>query len=318
MIISCGEALIDFVPAHTEGGDAAYVPAVGGSPYNIAITMGRLGAPAGFLGGISTDFFGDQLIAGLRHSQVDTTLVRRLDRPSTLAFVSLGDGEPQYVFYDREAAHRFWDPPPGFILPEAVRALHFGSISLFGEPGADRFAALMAQQKGRRLLSLDPNIRPGMIEAEGPYRQRLEAMLRLADVIKVSAADLDWLAPGRTHESIAADWLRQGTALVVVTLGGEGAAAFRSGGSLRCPAEPVSVVDTVGAGDTFMGGLLAAMARIDCLNASALAALPDEVLRALIGVAIQAAGITCGRRGANPPWSDELPALQRLAPGPTA
>src|ERR1035441_6173963 len=147
MIVSCGEALIDFVPARTTAGEGAYVARPGGSPFNVAVTVGRLGYPAGFLGSVSSDFFGGQLLAALHKSNVDARYVSRLDRPSTLAFVNLESVEPEYTFYDSEAAHRFW--APGGEIARDVTLLHFGSLSLIDEPAADHFAQLIVCTKGR-------------------------------------------------------------------------------------------------------------------------------------------------------------------------
>lgn len=304
MIVSCGEALIDFVPATTNDGRPAYVPCVGGSPFNIAVAIGRLGVPAGFLGGVSSDFFGDDLVAALEASGVDTRYVLRLDRPSTLAFVSLGSGEPEYVFYDAEAAHRFWEPAEA-LAPD-VTMLHFGSIALLGAPAADRFEELMQRNKGRRILAFDPNIRPSVIVDEAAYRERLRRMLALADVVKISAADLAWLAPDAAPDDVADAWLAGGASLVVVTLGPDGALAHTARGPVRYPGTPVAVVDTVGAGDSFMGALLAALARLGVERTAQLEALDAEATMTAIGFATRASAITCSRRGADPPWAREL------------
>ncbi len=304
MIVSCGEALIDFVPATTADGRSAYVPCVGGSPFNIAVGIGRLGVPAAFLGGVSNDFFGDALVAALRTSNVDTRYVRRLGRPSMLAFVRLDAAEPEYVFYDAESAPRFWEAAEP--LRDDVTLLHLGSISLLGEPAARRLVALMAENKGRRLLSLDPNIRPSMIPDEAGYRARLRTVLDLADIVKISAADLAWLAPEVTPEAAAQAWLTRGTSLVVVTLGPAGAVAFARAGAVRCAGVPVAVVDTVGAGDSFMSALLAGLVRLGVERLDQLQNLGPESVATAVGFAARASAITCSRRGADPPWRNEI------------
>ncbi len=313
MIVSCGEALIDFVPATATDGRRAYVPCVGGSPFNIAVAIGRLGVPAGFLGGVSSDFFGDDLVVALEASGVDTRYVLRLERPSTLAFVSLGTGEPDYVFYDAEAAHRFWVPAQP--LAQDVTMLHFGSIALLGAPAADRFEALMRENKGRRVLALDPNIRPSVIVDEPAYRERLRAMLARADVIKISAADLSWLTPGADPHDVADAWVAAGASLVVVTLGADGALAHTRRGRIRYPGAPVAVVDTVGAGDSFMGALLAALAKLGVEGVAQLVSLDLEAFELAVGFATRASAITCSRRGADPPWARELEFRPRAQQG---
>jgi fructokinase len=306
MIISCGEALIDFVPVKTAEGFAAYRPLPGGSPFNVACALGRLGAPAGLMGALATDFFGDMLFAALRASRVDGRFITRLDRPTTLGFVSLEHEEPRYAFYDATAADREW-PGPQAPIPAEVSALHFGSISLLREPAATAYEALALAQTGRqRLISLDPNIRPGLVRDEAAYRARLDRMIAAAHLVKVSGADLDWIAPGRPLDDIAADWLARGPSLVVITRGVQGATAYRRSGRLTQPAEPVQVVDTVGAGDSFMAGLLAGLDERGVLTPTALGGAPDAALHHAMALAQRTASITCSRAGADAPWRREL------------
>jgi fructokinase len=306
MIVSCGEALIDFVPARTTAGEGAYVARPGGSPFNVAVTVGRLGYPAGFLGSVSSDFFGGQLLAALHKSNVDTRYVSRLDRPSTLAFVNLESVEPEYTFYDSEAAHRFW-APSGEIARD-VTILHFGSLSLIDEPAADHFAQLMVRQKGRCILTLDPNIRPTVVRGkEAAYRARLAAMLGLADVIKISGADLEWLDPLHAPAEIAAVWLAGGASIVVVTAGADGSTAYaRDGRTIRRAALPIELVDTVGAGDSFMGALLAGLDAAGATTPAELALIDDAAIEGALAFAAEVSAITCSRAGADPPWSDEV------------
>jgi fructokinase len=317
MIVSCGEALIDFVPARTAAGEGAYVARAGGSPFNVAVTIGRLGYPAGFLGSVSSDFFGGQLLAALRKSNVDTRYVSRLDRPSTLAFVNLESVEPEYTFYDSEAAHRYW-APRGEIARD-VTMLHFGSLSLIDEPAADHYAELMAREKGRRILTLDPNIRPTVVRGkEAAYRARLLTMLGLADVIKTSGADLEWFDPLHTPGEIAAAWSEGGAALVVITAGADGSTAYARGGRIiRRAALPITLVDTVGAGDSFMGALLAGLHSAGASEPAELARIDDAAVESVLAFAAEVSAITCSRAGADPPWSHEvsLPAWKSGAKG---
>ncbi|MGD0472774.1 MAG: carbohydrate kinase [Candidatus Velthaea sp.] len=306
MIVSCGEALIDFVPARTTTGEGCYVPRAGGSPFNVAVTVGRLAHPAGFLGSVSSDFFGSQLLAALHKSKVDTRYVSRLERPSTLAFVSLASVEPEYTFYNSAAADRYWEPTTD--ITRDVSILHFGSLSLIEEPAADRFAELMAREKGRRILSLDPNIRPTVVRnKEAAYRARLSAMLGLADVIKISGADLEWLDPLHAPAEIAAAWIAGGASIVVITAGADGSTAFaRDGRTIRRPAVPITLVDTVGAGDSFMGSFLVGLDAAGAAEPADLARLDDAAIERALGFAAQVSAITCSRAGADPPWSDEV------------
>jgi len=306
MIVSCGEALIDFVPAPTVTGESAYVAHPGGSPFNVALTVGRLGVPAGFLGSVSTDFFGARLVGALRKSNVDTRYVLRLDRPSMLAFVNLESVEPEYSFYDSEAAHRYWTPVTE--LEADVTMLHFGSLALIDEPAAGHLAELMARECGRRIVTLDPNIRPTLVGGnETAYRERLTTMLGLANLIKISGADLTWLDAQQEPAAIAAAWVAGGASLVIVTAGADGSTAYlRDGRTIHRDAEKIDLVDTVGAGDSFMGAVLAGLDSCGVTTPHELASVADETVAEVLAFAAHVSAITCSRAGADPPWRDEV------------
>lgn len=306
MLLSCGDALIDWIPARSEDGREAYVPAVGGSCCNIAIAMGRLGAEAGFMGGISTDLFGRMLIEGLEASNVSTRYVARADRETTLGFVRLCDGEPQYAFYDDGTAGNLWkrsdSPAPG---PE-VALLHVGSVTLINPPVADECLALLAAEKGKRVLSLDPNCRPTLTRDVATYRERMAKLLALADIIRLSTTDLAFIDPGLTPGDAARRWLAGGARLVVITSGAEGATAWWRGGMTAMAARPVVAQDTIGAGDSFFAGLVVSLAEHGYLTLDGLAGLDEATLRTALAFAAEVAAITCTRRGADPPWRREL------------
>ena len=308
MIVSCGEALIDFVPAQTAAGEASYFPHPGGSPFNVAVTVGRLGVSAGFLGSISTDFFGTRLIDALHRSSVDTRYVTRLDRPSILAFVDLSGTEPRYAFYDQGAAPRFWAPGGDLSADVTVLHLAFGALLPVDDPFGANFASLFAANKGRRVLTLDPNVRQNVVAGrEGAYRERLAALVELADLVKISTADLAWLEPARTPAAVAERWLANGTALVVVTAGGDGATAYARGGrNVHQAAQPIDLVDTVGAGDSFMGALLVGLEGAGVMSPTDLADIDDAGISSALGFAVHVSAITCSRAGADPPWRYEV------------
>jgi fructokinase len=306
MILCHGEMLIDFIPTRAPDGSLAYRPAVGGSPGNVALTLARLDVPAGFVGGLSTDFFGEEIATTLAGNGVVMDYVSRLGRPSMLAFVDLKSGEPRYAFYDAECAPRNWrleDMPP--IGPE-VKALHFGSLSLIRMPAADAFAALMRREAARRIISFDPNIRANLVEDEADYRARLGEFFRRAHVIKLSGEDLKWIAPAEAPEAFARTCLAAEARIVIFTRGGEGAAIFGRAASLSRPARAVKVADTVGAGDATMGGLLAALSDRDALDPARLDALSEADLAAILDFALAVAAVTCSRVGADPPRRSEL------------
>ncbi|GLO78265.1 carbohydrate kinase family protein [Sulfitobacter pontiacus] len=308
MILCCGEALIDMVAAPSLDGLDGFVPHSGGAVFNTAIALGRLGARAGMLTGLSRDMFGDQLADALKASDVDTTHIIRSERPSTLAFVKLEDGQASYSFFDENSAGRMIRPEDMPALPSDVTALFFGGISLASDPSASAYAALLERQGGSRAVMIDPNIRPLFItDAEG-YRRRMAAMISQADIVKVSDEDLNWLnpAPLTQAEKISA-MLDTGPSVVIVTQGAEGAiATLADGTSIAVPAAKTNVVDTIGAGDTFNAGFLAKLSELDLLTPEALGTLDLDALRDAMTYGARVAAITVSRAGANPPWANEL------------
>ena len=306
MILSCGEALIDMLPWESTAGEACFAPYAGGSVFNTAIALGRLGAKAGFLSGISTDLFGEVLIETLTASNVDADLAIRSDRPTTLAFVKLVDGHASYAFYDENTAGRMILPADLPAVPASVRALFFGGISLPVDPCGGTYEALMAREAATRVTMLDPNIRPGFIRDETAYRARLNRMIALADIVKLSDEDLRWLEGPGEIEMLARGLLARGAKLVFVTEGGTGAHAFNAEISLFEPSRKVAVVDTVGAGDTFNAGVLAALDRAGKLTKTDIATADAELISACLQLGNAAAAVTVSRAGANPPWAEEL------------
>jgi fructokinase len=308
MILCCGEALIDMLPRKTAQGEAAFAPHAGGAVYNTAIALGRLGAPAGFFCGLSQDFLGEMLADGLVRSQVDASLCPRAARPTTLAFVRLVDGQARYAFYDEGTAGRMLFPADLPALPASVAALFFGGISLVSEPCGSAYEALMLREAPARVTMIDPNIRPGFITDETACRARLARMIGAADIVKLSDEDLHWLeGPGEVAQ-LARGLIARGPKLVLITEGARGAHGFTAAGHAFAPARPVTVADTVGAGDTFNAGALAALHAAGALTKAALASLPADTLAAALGLGVRAASVTVSRAGANPPWASELPA----------
>ncbi|PZX17777.1 fructokinase [Palleronia aestuarii] len=306
MILCCGEALIDMLPQTGVGGDATFAPHVGGSVFNTAIALARLGAPTGFFTGLSTDLFGQMLERALADDGVETRFARRSDRPTTLAFVTLTNGQAQYAFYDENTAARMLEPDD---LPEtdAADALFFGGISLMVEPCATAYEALAARDAPGKVMMLDPNIRASFITDETAYRERIGHMLGLADIVKLSDEDLRWLKGAGDLAALAEEVLDAGPRLVCITEGAHGVTGYMPGGrAVRVPAHTVEVVDTVGAGDTFNAGLLASLARQGMLKKDAIGALDAETVGRAIALGAEAAAVTVSRAGANPPYAREL------------
>lgn len=306
MILCCGEAIIDMLPGQTGTGEAAYVPHMGGAIYNTAMALGRLGAPSGFFGGISTDMLGEMLCAELSRSQVDFSLSARSPRPATLAFVKLVNGQATYAFYDEASAGRMLMPHDLPRLEAACDAMHFGGISLIAEPCGSTLEHFAMRESVYRVISIDPNIRPGMIEFPEAYIARIRRMASVADIVKFSDDDLAWFEsrndPGKDPEW----WLKQGAKLVIVTKGAEGAIALTNRFEVAVEARRVTVVDTVGAGDTFDAAVLASFHDQGLLTKSAIAHLTTESVKQALDLGVKAAAVTVSRAGANPPWRSEL------------
>lgn len=304
MILSCGEALIDMLPRKSEAGEDAYAPYAGGAVFNTAIALGRLGAPSAFFSGIASDFLGDILLNSLKESKVDTSACAISDRPSTVAYVKLVNGQATYAFYDENTAGRMLSLDD---LPEVTAdALFFGGISLVVEPCGATYEALMIRESTKRVTMIDPNVRPSFIKDEESYRARINRMFRHADIVKLSDEDLAWLMGGDNIEVMAREILDMGPRLVCITKGSEGAVGYTNQHVVEVPANKVEVVDTVGAGDTFNAGVLAALYKRGALEKQALKTLDEASIRAALTLGVQAAAVTVSRAGANPPWANEL------------
>jgi len=306
MILCCGESLIDMLPGHDTAGRPAFVPVPGGAVFNTAVALGRLGVATGYMGGLSEDFFGDQLRGQLAEAGVDFSFDPPSPRPTTLAFVTLADGQAKYLFYDRDSAGRMFGAEGVPAIPQTARCLFFGGISLVQEPSGATLEAMLATGASDLPVMLDPNIRPQFIADEAAYRARLDRMLAMADIVKLSDEDLAWLSGEGDPETQARAVLDRGPAIVIVSRGKDGATAYTGDRKIPLPAPLVEVVDTVGAGDTFNAGFLAGLTRLDRLDKPGLGKLDDDTLRQALTLGAAVAAITVSRAGANPPWASEL------------
>lgn len=306
LILVAGESLVDLIPV----GLTTFEAVLGGSPYNTAIGLGRLAVPTGFAGRISTDAMGEALVAQLQQSEVGLDFVARTPQPSPLAFVTRGTAATgaRYSFYLGSTAY----DGPSTVASEwtaSVAHLHIGSFS--ATDGALGKAALAAFRNapGLGTTSYDPNIRPMVVPSQPETLKLVEERVLLSTVVKVSEEDLDWLYPGRDPHASAARWASQGPRIVVLTRGSTGSTAFFGGHSLSVAAPPITVADTVGAGDSFMSGLLAAMFEDGALGQKAAAegsALLATTVARWVRFATMASAITCTRKGANPPTRAEV------------
>ena len=306
MILCCGEALIDMLPRQSTLGEAAYAPYAGGAIFNTAIALGRLGVPTGFFTGLSDDMLGDVLRETLASSNVDYSPCVTSSRPTTVAFVKLVNGSATYAFYDENTAGRMITIEDLPVLGDDIEALHFGAISLIPDPCGGTYEALCAREHAKSVISLDPNIRPGFIKDKAAHQARIMRMAAQSDIIKFSDEDLEWFGMRGDHDTLAAHWLEVGPKLVVITKGAEGAVGYTKTHKVDVPSERVTVVDTVGAGDTFDAGVLASLKRDGLLTKAQVADLSETAVRNALSLAAKAAAVTVSRAGANPPWAKEI------------
>ncbi len=308
MFLVCGEALFDFFLETDAGpGAAGFAARAGGSPFNVAIGLARLGCPSGLLTGLSGDMLGKRLTEVLGAENVSTAYAVPTTRPTTISLVGLDpSGVPEYQFYGNGSADIGVVTTDLPVLGPEITGLHFGSYSLAAPPVADAFAALAATGRDR-FISLDPNIRPTIEPDMAVWRARLDVLVPLADLVKTSTEDLDLIHPGLGAQDFASELVGRGVSLVVVTDGGGDAHAWTAAG-LHAVARPpkVTVIDTVGAGDTFQAALIARLCAHPGGPRSGLAALDARTLQGTLDYAARAAAITCSRRGADLPRAAEL------------
>jgi len=309
VVVVAGEALVDLVPA---GRDGLFEAAPGGSPANVAVGLARLGVPTRLAARLADDLMGRRLREHLSSNGVDLSKAPRASEPTSLAIVALGtDGVPDYDFRVEGTADWQWsDQEVEGLLDGPVVALHSGSLALTMEPGADVLGRLVERAGRTVTVSYDPNLRPLLMGSPDSVRERVEWLVSLSDVVKVSSEDLGWLLPGVAMESVAERWLASGPEVVVVTLGPDGVLAVAGGtGIVRRPGRRVKVVDTVGAGDSFTSALLAGLHRRGLLGLDrreALRAIDTATLGAVLDEAVLASALTCTRAGADPPTAERL------------
>ena len=300
-VLVAGEALVDLVLA-ADGSLSAHP---GGGPYNVARTIGRLEQPVAYLGRLSTDGFGQRLRQELESAGVAVDTVVPTDAPTTLALAELDPaGAARYRFYDSgTSAPGLTLQAASAALPELVGTFYVGTLGLVFEPMASTLEALVGRMGGDTLVALDPNCRPSTIADPAAVRGRLARLLARTDVIKASAEDLAWIDPGADTVAAARGLLAQDHAISLVTLGSEGAVVITKHEAIEARAPKVDVVDSIGAGDAFMGAFLAHWRRRG-LGRAELGRL-DELEQA-VTFACRVAAITCARAGADPPRLAEL------------
>jgi fructokinase len=302
VIVVCGEALIDLVPAG--GGQQRGIP--GGGPFTTARALARLEVPTQFLGHLSRDAFGDELRDLLAADGADMAITSFGPEPTTMALADVNpDGHAAYRFVsDGTSAPNLTATMVPASFGSDVNALHVGTLGLVFEPIATTLAALVDREHGRRLIMVDPNIRPSAVHDTVGYRARLGRIIAQSTIVKASDADLAWLFPELDRMTAVRALLARGPRLVVVTLGPEGALGVCADAEVRVLAPAVRVVDTIGAGDAFGGALLAWLHDHGRLSRDL--RLDRDDLHAALEFACLVASITCTRPGADPPWRTEV------------
>ncbi|SFX56462.1 MULTISPECIES: carbohydrate kinase [unclassified Pseudomonas] len=311
MFLVCGEALFDVFSEDEAGGPVAQVnfkAIAGGSPFNVAVGLRRLGRESALFGGLSTDYLGRRLRQVLLSEGVSANYLVDFDAPTTLAMVAVGaNGSPHYSFRGEGCADRQLTLEHLPALGPEVRGLHFGSFSLVVQPVADALLALAQRESGQRLISLDPNVRLNPQPDIELWRARIGTLVQFADLIKVSDEDLGLLYPERDPGTVIQSWLEHRCQLVFLTRGGQGATVFsRRHGSWSMPAQPVKVADTVGAGDTFQAALLTWLSENELDSAEGLQTLERDQVSAMLQFAMGAAALTCGKTGPDLPYRHQL------------
>jgi fructokinase len=301
MIVVAGEALIDVMD---------HGPAPGGSSANVAVTLARLGHPVRLLARLSQDAYGQQIRAHLAANGVDLSCVVNAEQPTALAVAPIGAGG--YEFHLDGAADWQWRQAEVPSLPPTATALHSGSLALAMPPGAQILEGLLARERsgGAVTVSIDLNLRPSALGDVTRERARVARQIAYAHIVKASEADLGWLYPGVPAPAILASWRDAGVACGVVTHGGAGAYLLAPNGvAYRRTARPVEVIDAIGAGDAFTGGMLTALADLGALGdrpRERLAGIGAQEWLSVLDQAGQIAAITCTRPGADPPTRAEL------------
>lgn len=311
MFVVGGESLVDLVPAKP-GPTAERQPVAGGSPFNCAIALAKLGNATGFLCPISTDEFGDMLLAPLAAAGVAVLVEQRVEVPTTKAIVTFNDKMQASYEFERGAERAFTRDGLVAALPGGVAVLQLGGFVPIEPDDAVAWLAVAAKAiAGGATLSMDINVRPLLIQNEAVYRRQLSQLLDLAHLIKLSDEDHAWLAPDMSLEQHAQALLaRPNCQLVVMTLGEAGSLAFTRTASAAAPIySPPVFVDTVGAGDSLMAGVLTALAERGALQPDTLDQLDTAALEAVLRFGAVVAGINCGRKGCQPPTRAEVDAV---------
>lgn len=311
MYLVCGEALFDFFSEDDASGLASKVnfkAIAGGSPFNVVVGLRRLGVDSALFAGLSTDYLGRRLQQVLQDEGVRPDYLVDFAAPTTLAMVAVGaNGSPHYSFRGEGCADRQLKAEHLPALGADVRGLHIGSFSLVVQPIADTLLTLVQRESGKRLISLDPNVRLNPEPNIELWRSRVATLVELADLIKVSDEDLSLLYPEQDPQRVIEGWLQHRCQLVFLTRGGEGATVFsKAHGSWSVPACAVKIADTVGAGDTFQAALITWLTEQQLDSVEGVQSLERAQIDGMLKFAVQAAALTCSKTGPDLPYRQQL------------
>ncbi|MDR7056657.1 fructokinase [Pseudomonas koreensis] len=311
MYLVCGEALFDFFSENDASGLASKVnfkAIAGGSPFNVAVGLRRLGVDSALFGGLSTDYLGRRLQQVLQEEGVRPDYLVDFAAPTTLAMVAVGtNGSPHYSFRGEDCADRQLSEAHLPTFGDEVRGLHIGSFSLVVQPIGDTLLKLVQRESGKRLISLDPNVRLNPEPNINLWRERIATLVQLADLIKVSDEDLSLLYPEQDPQNVIEGWLEHRCQIVFLTRGGDGATVFsRAHGSWSVPANQVQIADTVGAGDTFQAALITWLTEHSLDSVEGVQQLSREQIDGMLRFAVQAAALTCSKTGPDLPYRHQL------------
>ncbi len=338
MIAVCGECLIDFIPqsfnkvnkfsSKSSSPKTSYFQKtilpnygafIGGSPLNTAVAVSRLKTPVTMISRLSRDAFGEAIIKHLKLNQVNTKILSRGNEPTTIGFViPQKKGGENYIFYAQKSADRFFQIKDLPQLPNKIVHLHFSSIALQMEPCGTTYEHLMKQEFHRRTISLDPNVRPLFIDNRKYYLKKVERMIPMIGVFRASDQDLRYLYPRRSPETVIKEILPrlQPPGIATLTQGDKGAIVFFLNSDKKIKAIKVSnkktsVIDTVGAGDSFTGAFLHILHQYEIIgnkknNLQSKKGYLSTILKKALEFAIQAATINCSRKGCDPAFLKEL------------
>ncbi len=297
-----GEAFVDLVPGNGPGN---YQARPGGSPFNVAIGLARLGQRTTLMARLADNALGRMLRAHAAAEGIDLSRAPQASEPTALAVVGLDhDARPSYDFYTLGAADWQWTAAEMTELPVDTEVFHLGSLASWTRPGSELIhaAARLLHSTDDTVISYDPNIRPALLGQPAAVRAIVERSVAVAHIVKASREDAEWLYPGTAIDRVGERWLALGAVLVVITDGPAGAHVFQAGEpAAHHPGRKVKVIDTIGAGDAFTAGLLGGLARRGLRTPELLRSCPACFIAEAVDEAVLVSALTCERTGADPP-----------------